>query len=175
MAPAENARGDARVIEPRLNPDPLALPANRFPEIVQLVFHDVVDRIASRVYVVADLVDDFVDRQSIDHLFTTFDGCPEPAFRTGPCPACALGRATASPTSAFESPTSGPFRSLEASQSGERRTPARIPHERSDRTTSRRPPPQQQRDACPNRSANERRRQQVVLLLTPFVQIRFWA
>jgi len=66
MAPAETARGDARVTVARLNPDPLTLPANRFPEIVELVFHHVVDCIASCIDVIPDLLDDVVDGDSID-------------------------------------------------------------------------------------------------------------
>src|SRR5688500_10653941 len=73
IAPAETARGEARITAPRLNPDPLALTANRFPEIVELVFYDVVDRIAGSVHVVAHLLDDFLDGKAINHLPTTVD------------------------------------------------------------------------------------------------------
>ena len=159
---------------PRLNPDPLALPANRFPKVVQLVLHDIVDRIAGGVNVVANLLDDIVHRNPIDHLLTAFDRGSEPAFRAGPGPPCALGSPPASPASAFESAPTGPFRSFQARQPGERGTPACIPHERSDRAAARRPPPQQQSDSRANRRANQRRSQQVVLLLTLLVRTRFW-
>src|SRR5213082_1298379 len=44
--PAETARGDARTMSGGLDPDSLALTADRFAEIVQLVFDDVIDRVA---------------------------------------------------------------------------------------------------------------------------------
>src|SRR6476660_7641193 len=57
IAPAETARGEARItVVPRLDPDPLALPANRFTEVVELVLDHVVDRIASGIDVIPDLV-----------------------------------------------------------------------------------------------------------------------
>jgi hypothetical protein len=174
MAPAETARGDARVILPRLNPDPLTLTANRFPEIVQLVFHHVVDRIAGRVHVVAHLLDDIVDRQTIDQILTTLDRRSEPALRARRGPAGALSCSATSPPSAFEAASSGPFRSLEARQSGDRSAPARVPHQGPDRTAPRRPAAQQQGDSRANRRPDQCCRQQVVLLLTLLVQTRFW-
>ena len=174
MAPAETARGEARVILPRLNPDPLTLPANRFPEIVQLIFHHVVDRIARGVHVVAHLLDYIVDRQAIDQFFTTVDRRSEPALRARPGPPRALDSAASSPARAFESAPSGPFRSFQARQPCECGTPSRVPHEGPDRTASRRPAAQQQGDSRANRGADQCCRQQVVLLLTLLVQIRSW-
>jgi hypothetical protein len=174
IAPAETARGEARVILPRLNPDPLTLPAHRFPEIVQLVFHDIVDRIASGIDVVAHLLDDIVDRQTVDQILSTLDRGSEPALGTRRGPPCALDGPASSPASAFESAPSGPSRSLEASQPRQRGTPACIPHEGADWTATRWPTAQQQGYSRANRSTDQCRRQQVVLLLTLFVQIRFW-
>src|SRR5688500_11697496 len=74
MAPAESARVEARVIAPRLDPDSLTLPANCFPKIVELFLHDVVDRIARCVHIVANLFDHIVDGNSVDQLLPTVNG-----------------------------------------------------------------------------------------------------
>ncbi len=174
MAPAETARGEARVIAPRLNPDPLTLPANCFSEVVQLVLHDVIDRIASGVDVVPDLLDHVVDGDSIDQLLTTLDGRPEAPLRTRSRPPRSFGGATTRPAGALESAASGPFRSLDPCQSGERGTSSRVPHQRADGPTPGRPPTQQQRDSGADCRADQRGGQQVVLLLTLVFQIRLW-
>ena len=174
IAPAETARGEARITVARLNPDPLALTANRFPEIVQLVFHYVVDRIAGGVHVVAHLLDDFVDGKAIDHLPTPVDRCSESTLRPRARPTRALDSSVTGPASTLETSPSRPLRSFETRQPGECGTPARVPHERSDRTATRRPASEQQGDSSADRGADQGRRQQVVLLLTILVQIRFW-
>lgn len=174
IAPAETARGEARITVRRLNPDPLALPANRFPEIVQLVFHNVVDCVASCIDIVANLLDHFVDRQPIDHFLAALDRCSKPPLGARTGPACTLDGPASRPASAFEAAPSGPLRSFEPRQTGECGTPARVPHQRANRTAARGPAPEKERDSRADSSADQGRRQQVVLLLTLLVQIRFW-
>src|SRR5258705_2625391 len=174
MAPAETARGEARVTVARLNPDPLALPANRFSQIVQLVLHDVVDRVASGVDIVPHLFYDLVDRDPIDHLLSAIDCRPEPASRPRRSPPRSFSGATPGPAGAFESATSGPLCAVETRQSRQSRPSSRVPAQRSHRSASRSSPPQPQRDSAADRRADQRRCQQVVLLLTLIVQIHFW-
>ena len=174
MAPAETARGEARVIPPRLDPDPLALPANRFPKIVQLVFHHVVDRIASGIHVIAHLLDYVVYRNPVDQVLTALNSRSESTLRARRRPPRTFDGSASSPARAFESATSGPFCSFEAGQPGERGSPSRVPHQGTYRTAARRPATQQQGDSRADSGADQCCRQQVVLLLTLLVQFRFW-
>ena len=169
--PRLRARDSARH-SPRLDPDPLALTANRLPEIVELVLHDVVDRIARRVHVLAHLLDDIVDRNAIDQILATLDRRSEPALRAR--------RAQRAPSAAGHLPTErleprppAHFAPSRPASPGERSAHARVPHQRPDRTAPRRPAPQQQRDSRADRRPDERRGQQVVLLLTLLVQTPF--
>lgn len=134
IPPAGSARGEARVIGGRLDPDSLALPPNGFPKIVELVLHDVVDRIACGVHIVANLLDHFVDRNPIDQLFPPIDRRPEATLRARRCPTRSFSGATTSPAGPFESAASCPFRALEPRQSGECGASSRVPYERPDRS-----------------------------------------
>src|SRR2546423_3139764 len=102
-APPDTARGEARITVPRLNPDPLALPANRFPQIVELVFHDIVDRIAGGVDVLANLIHHRVNGDSIHQLFSTFDGAIEAPSRPRRSPPRPFGGTTSRPPRGFAS------------------------------------------------------------------------
>src|SRR5688500_3136897 len=99
-------------MEGRLDPDSLALPPNGFPKIVELVLHDVVDRIACGVHIVANLLDHVVDRNPIDQGFPPIDRRPEAALRAWRCPPRSFSGATTGPTRPFESASSCPFRTL---------------------------------------------------------------
>src|SRR5215208_5481531 len=172
--PAVSARDEARGILRPLDPDALTLPPYRFPEIVQLFLHDIVDCIASSVDVIPNLFNDVVDGNTVDELLAAIHRCSESALGSWGSPACTFDGAVSSPSRSFEPTSTRPPRAFDPSHSSEGRTPAGITNQWSDRTTPRRPASQQQRDASSHCRANDRRRQQVVLLLTLLVQIHFW-
>src|SRR5450759_4894446 len=66
IRPAETARGEARTIPSDLDPDALTLPPDCFSEIVQLVLHDVVDRVARGIDVITHLLNHVVDGNPVD-------------------------------------------------------------------------------------------------------------
>ena len=73
---AEAARDEARDIPGALNADALTLAADCFAEIVELVFHYIIDRFASGIDVIAYLFDDVVNRYAIDQLAAAIHRCP---------------------------------------------------------------------------------------------------
>src|SRR3954468_22458336 len=173
--PTEAARDEARDIPRALNADALTLPAYRFPEICQLFFDYVVDRITRSVDVIAHLVDDLVDGNAVDQFSTAFNCSAKPSLGAGRGPSCAFYRAITSPSRALESTPPGPPGSLEAGQTGQRRAPPCITRQWPDRTAPRRPAPQQQGDARTDSRTDERRRQKVILLLALIVHSHLWA
>src|SRR6266542_1029540 len=83
-----------------LDADALALTANRFAKILDLVGYDVVYRLACVIEVLANLIRHFIDRNAVHQLLALF-ACAAPsalgvrrgpprAFRRAPaCPSCA--------------------------------------------------------------------------------------
>src|SRR5467141_1554158 len=104
-----------------LDADALALPPDCFAEIVQLVLHDVVDRAARGIDVIAHLFDHFVDRNPVHHLLATVHGCSESALRTRSSPARAFHGALAGPPGSIEAAVSRPPRTFSSGQTRERR------------------------------------------------------
>src|SRR6266480_4872507 len=147
--PAENARDEARGIPRALDPDALTLPPHCFAEVVQLVFHGVVDRILGGIHIVKYLVHHVVQRNTIDQIFAALHRRPESAV-------------------------AGPLRPSESRRSRESGTASRITNEGTNRTPPRRPTSQEQRHSGANRGPDDSRGQQVVLLLTLLVQFHFW-
>src|SRR5882762_6866976 len=115
--PAVTARGDARVTPGDLNADALALTADRFPKIVELVLHDVVDRVARGVNVLAHLVDHVIDRDPVDQLLAAVDSGPEPTLSPRRRPTRSLSGAIACPPRPVHAATSGPLGSLHPGES----------------------------------------------------------
>src|SRR5688572_23872709 len=67
-------------IAARSDAESLPLPADRLPEIVQLLFDDVADRLTRLVQVVADPLADLVHPGAVPHLLAALRG-PARAFR----------------------------------------------------------------------------------------------
>jgi hypothetical protein len=146
-----------------LNTDALTLPPDCLTQIGELVSHDVVDCAARGVDVVANLIDDFVDRYPIDQILAALDCGSETSFGARTCPA-----------RAFESALTCPPRTLHSRQTSQRCAATGVAHERPDWPATRRSTSQKQRDSRTDSCADQRRRQQVVLLLTLLVQFRLW-
>src|ERR1700694_2533028 len=144
--PADTTRGVKRRIAPALDPDALTLPANGLSKISQLVLHDIVDRVARGIDVLAHLLDNVVNGNAVDQILATLHCRVEAALRPWCRPARAFSRSVAGPSGALSSATASPLSSLESRQARERGSAPRVAHERSDRTTSRRASSQQARD-----------------------------
>jgi hypothetical protein len=170
---AVTAREGARMLL-LLNTDALTLPPDCLTQIGELVSHDVVDCAARSVDVVANLIDDFVDRYPIDQILAALDCGSETSFGARTCPARAFHRSLSSPARAFESALTCPPRTLHSRQTSQRCAATGVAHERPDWSATRRSTSQKQRDSRTDSCADQRRRQQVVLLLTLLVQFRLW-
>lgn len=172
--PAETARGEARDIPRALDADALTLTANCFPEIVQLVFHDVVDCIASGVHIVADLLYNVVNRDAVNHLTTTLDRASEAALGARASPPCSFDGTVASPSRSLEPASACPLCAFESGKSSQRGTATGVAHQRRHWTPARRASSQQQCDPCSDSSSDESGRQQVILLLALLVELSLW-
>ena len=172
--PTEAARDAARDIPRALDADALTLPAYCFPEIGQLFFHYVVDRVPRGVDVFADLFHHVVDGNAVDQLSAALDCGAKPSLRARRRPARAFCRAITGPPSSVESAAAGPLRAFEASHARERRATPGVAHQWTHRSTPRRAASQQQGDTGSDGSADQGGRQQVVLLLTLIVTFHLW-
>src|ERR1700680_314059 len=148
-----------------LNPDALTLAPDCFAEIVQLVLHDVVDRAARGIDVIAHLFNHVVDGNPVDELLATVHGCSESALGVWTSPSRALDGPIAGPPRALEPTAPGPLCTFNAGQSRERGAAPRVANQRSDRAAAGRPSPQEQRDSGADRRSDDCRGQKVVLLL----------
>lgn len=144
---------------PALDAYALTLSPDRFSEIGQLIFHDVVDCVAGGIDVITHLFDDVVDRDPVDQLLTALHRSSESTFRARTSPARSFRRAIACPSSALQPAPSGPLRSLEAGQAGEGRTTSRVANQWPDRTAARWASPKEERDSGPYRSSDQCRGQ----------------
>ena len=172
--PAEAARDNARDIPRALDADALTLTAYCFPKIGQLVFHHVVDCLASGIDVVTDLLHDIVDRNAVNQLSPAIHCVAEATFGARSSPASALHRAVACPPRSFRSAPASPLRPFQTGQSGQCRTPTGVANQRTDWTTARGPASQQQRDTRSDSSADQRGGEQIVLLLALLVEFTLW-
>src|SRR5688572_1475750 len=163
----KGCRADSR--RPKLDPDPLPLPPNRFPEVVHLRADNVIDRFLRAVDVLANRISDLIDRYGIGEISAGTTRRLVSASGALARPSCAVEPALLRPASSRSRMITGPARSF---QSGECRPlctlACRCEHG-GDRTTAARAGSEDERDDGADCRAEQRRCQQVELLLTTLV------
>ena len=148
---------------PILDPDALPLAADSLPQVVQLVLHDVVNRIPRGVDIVAHLLHHVVDGNTLDQIAAAIHSRAIAAANVWCRPARTLGSAAACPAGTLES---GDSRQTGAA--------SRVLDERADGAPPRWTAAEKQSNPGPDRCPDKSGGQQVELLLTLLVKLRVW-